>query len=73
MKLVESWSNRTVLRTVAGLKGSHGSNFFYIWPENRSQSINNLNIKKKKNKKKKQKKKKKTNCEKEEENRELSW
>ena len=46
MKLVESWSNRTVLRTVAGLKGSHGSNFFYIWPENRSQSIKNLNIKK---------------------------
>ena len=63
MKLVESWSNRTVLRTVAGLKGSHGSNFFYIWLENRSQSIKNLNIKKKKKK----------NCEKEEENRELSW
>ena len=60
MKSLEPQSNRTVLRTVAGFRGLHGS-IFLQYLAGKQISVH------------KEFEYKKTNCEKEKENREPSW
>ena len=60
MKSLELWSNCTVLRTVAGFKGSHGSLFLQYLAEKQISVHKEFEYKK-------------TNCERGKENREPSW